>query len=64
MSEHDVELPNTNDEFAADEADRYEQELPVTEPEVEADETIPDDVDPADAHEQQLAVELDDDDYR
>jgi len=56
-----------DDEYTeAPEADRHEQQRGLTDDaggdEIEAD--LPDDVDPADAQDQQLIVEFDDDDYR
>ncbi|PSL01900.1 hypothetical protein CLV30_112140 [Haloactinopolyspora alba] len=66
MSESDVSRPR-NDSAAA-EADLYEQEREISDRannDVDGDrEPVPEDVDPADAHEQQVIVEYDEDDYR
>lgn len=55
------------DDLNAAEADIYEQErdLAGDDPQLDDDTpAVPDDADPADAHEQQLVVEYDEDDYR
>lgn len=64
MSEHDIRSTGGDDDVSAAEADIYEQGRDVVDRAEVEPPAVPDDVDPADAQEQQLVVDYDEDDYR
>jgi hypothetical protein len=64
MSEPDIRPTDRDDDVSATEADVYEQRRDVVDRAEPEPPVVPDDVDPADAHEQHLVVDYDEDDYR
>ena len=65
MVRRDARAEPGDDDIEAPEADLHEQRRSLTDDsDDEADADIPADVDPADAQDQQLSVEFDEDDYR
>jgi hypothetical protein len=65
MSENQTRpLRARNDDPPVAEADRYDQRREIIDQDAGIPGDIPDDVDPADAQEQQVSVPYDEDDYR
>lgn len=75
MSDSDIRADDSQDSWApegptdpgaveAPEADAVEQQQDVVDPEPDSPQSVPDDVNPADAVEQGLPVGFDEDDYR